>query len=179
MNSNTYYHLLGLEVDYEIDKKLLTANYRKLQRSIHPDNYANQSDRDKRLSVQKSSQINDAFQTLKDPLRRAIYQLSLLGVTLQDNATTSDAAFLMEQMESREQLEKVKTADNPDIEIEKLLQSVNQKINVEIAVLTRLFKTASESDEQSITAVKNAILKLQFHTKLRSECELIEEELTF
>ncbi|MBF0265717.1 MAG: Fe-S protein assembly co-chaperone HscB [Gammaproteobacteria bacterium] len=177
MNLNNHYQLLGLELDYQIDKKVLTENYRQLQRSVHPDNYANQSDRDKRLSVQKSSQINDAFQTIKDPLKRAIYHLSLLGITLQDNATTSDGAFLMAQMESREQLEKIKSIDNPELEIEKLLKSVNTKIDAEISSLIELFKIASETDKKIISSIKDAILKLQFHTKLRTECELLEEEL--
>ena len=84
---------------------------------------------------------------------------------------------LMEQMESREQLEKVKHSNNSELELEQLLKSVSQKINAEVEQLINLFNCATESDESSISSIKDAILKLQFHTKLRTECELIEEEL--
>ncbi|MCK5666727.1 MAG: hypothetical protein KAI17_24725, partial [Thiotrichaceae bacterium] len=62
---DNYFSLLGLPVSFVIDKNKLTSNYHDIQKSIHPDNFANATELERRLSVQKSAQINDALQTLK------------------------------------------------------------------------------------------------------------------
>jgi len=91
-----YFKLLGLPVSFDINKELLNSNYHDIQKAVHPDNFANASDLERRLSVQKAAQINDALETLKNPLRRSIYLLSLYGIELTENDTSIDPAFLME-----------------------------------------------------------------------------------
>jgi molecular chaperone HscB len=177
-----YFQLLGLPVDFEIDRDVLTNNYRDLQRQFHPDKFANSSAMEKRLSVQNSAQINDAFQTLKNPLKRAIYQLSVLGLELKDNETTMDPLFLMQQMELREQLEQIEQQSDPYSALEKMQAGVLEKFNLHIKELTSLFALAEKqndsADKEILEEIRNIILKMQFLNKLQQECDDLEEDLS-
>ena len=72
-----HFELFGLPVNFELDSASLATTYRDLQRTLHPDNFANSSERERLLSVQKSSQINDAYSILKSPIQRAEYILAI------------------------------------------------------------------------------------------------------
>ncbi|MFK5985775.1 MAG: Fe-S protein assembly co-chaperone HscB [Pseudomonadota bacterium] len=181
-NSENYFQLLGLAesssssgLNFNIDKNLLTNNFRELQRQFHPDKFAHSSDIEKRISVQNSALINDAFQTLKNPLKRAIYQLSLLGVELKDNETTMDAAFLMQQMELREKLDTIKQLPEPADDLEKMQSMVAQELKTNTQQISQLF---SSVEQQSLEEIKNTILKMQFLTKLQQQCDDLEEDLS-
>ena len=101
--SQTYFELFGLKPVFAIDLDQLKVEQRRLQASYHPDRYANESDRDKRLSVQVASWINQAYEALQDPVKRSRYLLEISGADFPDDSTTtSDTEFLMEQIELRE-----------------------------------------------------------------------------
>ena len=101
-----HFELFGLPVTFDVDVDDLASRYREMQRSVHPDRFANASDQDRRLSLQMTALINEAFQTLRDPVRRGRYLLNLRGVDLGDETDTSmNPAFLMEEMELRQQLD--------------------------------------------------------------------------
>ena len=177
-----YFQLLALPTVFEIDRNALTNNYRDLQRQFHPDKFANSSDMEKRFSVQNSAQINDAFQTLKNPLKRAIYLLSLLGLELKDNETTMDPLFLMQQMELREQLEQIEQQSDPYSALEKMQTDVLEKFNLHINELVSLFDLAEKHNDsaanESLKEIRNIILKLQFLNKLQQQCDDLEEDLS-
>jgi len=102
----TYFELFGLKPIFAIDLAQLQADQRRLQASYHPDRYVNASDRDKRLSVQVASWVNQAYETLRDPVKRSRYLLEISGADYPDDSTTtSDTGFLMEQIELREAVE--------------------------------------------------------------------------
>lgn len=97
---------LGLARDFDVDKTDLDQRYFALQRDLHPDRFATRAAREREISLQQSTSLNQAYETVKSPLRRAEYLLSLNGVTV--NAETgnrpTDPDVLMEAMESREAL---------------------------------------------------------------------------
>ena len=173
--STNHFELLGLTVNYEFDKKELTDNYRKLQAQFHPDNFSHSSDMEKRLSVQHSSQINDAYQTIKEPLRRAIYLLSLLGMELKNNETTIDSIFLMEQMELREKLDDISHQAYPLVALEVMSGEISKNINDSIKSISQLFNT--DKQHINLDEIKNTIVKMQFLYKLQQQCEDLEEDL--
>ena len=200
--ADNYFSLLGLALSFDIDKTLLNHNYHEIQKSIHPDNFATATDLERRLSVQKAAQINDALETLKNPLRRSIYLLSLYDVVLSDNDTSIDPAFLMEQMELRENLSEVDSKDDPLGELDDILDDVNSRIKQTITILAGLFekllsdqepsaddkepsaddKEPSADDKQEseghlLTEAKALALKMQFLNRLQEECLNKEEDL--
>ena len=126
-----YFELFGLDLTFDINLKLLSSAQQRLQAVYHPDRFVNASERDKRLSVQQASWINEAFETLSKPVKRARYMLELNGLELNDESeTTSDTAFLMEQIAIREEIEECRSNADPlsccDHIIEKLRSKTDQ-----------------------------------------------------
>lgn len=101
-----YFTLFGLPVRYPVDGSLLASRFQDLQRQFHPDRFASQPERERLMALQQAATINEAYQTLKHPLKRAEYMLSLHGFDLgNEQHTLRDTAFLMEQLELREELD--------------------------------------------------------------------------
>ena len=86
----THFELFDLPVSFELELQDLSQRYRELQRVVHPDNFANASDRERRLSVEKAALINEAYQVLKSPQRRAKYMLELHSVSFDDEAINTN-----------------------------------------------------------------------------------------
>ena len=76
--------------------------------AVHPDRFATRSAVEKRVAMQWSSQANEAYRILKDPMSRARYLCELAGVDLQTETNTAMSAdFLFRQMSWHEQLDEV------------------------------------------------------------------------
>lgn len=112
--TQNYFELFGEQVDYAIDLDDLHQTQRKLQSAFHPDRFVNAGEQEKRLAVQQAALVNEAYETLKDPVKRARYMLEINGVGLNDDhETTSDTEFLMEQIELREEMEQCRSCQDP------------------------------------------------------------------
>lgn len=103
---HNYFQLFGLSERFALDKLELERQYRALQATVHPDKFAHLPAADQRLAMQQSTHVNEAYQTLRQPVNRARYLLSLHGVdTAEETNTKMPLDFLMSQMEWREALE--------------------------------------------------------------------------
>ncbi len=173
--SKNYFELFGLPVGYIIDTDQLAERFRELQRVVHPDRYANASDQERRLSMQGATRINEAYQTLKDPIRRAHYLLSLHGIDSDaEKETTRDTAFLMEQLELREQLEQARHQPDPYAAINELVSDINQRITSLVGQMAVQFETATP---EQLEAAREILRKMQFLQKFRHDAEALEAEL--
>ncbi|MEO7392833.1 MAG: Fe-S protein assembly co-chaperone HscB [Ramlibacter sp.] len=114
------FELFGLTERFEQDRAAIDARWKELQREAHPDRFAAQAHAAQRVAMQWSVRINEAYQRLKDPLRRAAYLCELRGAPIDaENNTTMPADFLVEQMEWREALDEARTqADLDTLETE-------------------------------------------------------------
>ena len=97
------------------DGAQLQERWKELQRQAHPDRFAAQGAAAQRVAMQWSVRINEAYQRLKDPLKRAAYLCELHGspIRAEDN-TAMPAQFLMQQMQWREALEEAQSAADLD-----------------------------------------------------------------
>ena len=96
---------LGLDRGYDIDPDELERRFRERSRQLHPDRFARASLRERRISLERSTRLNDAYRTLKNARGRAGYLLKLLGKDPAAEARTHhDPEFLEEQLELREML---------------------------------------------------------------------------
>jgi molecular chaperone HscB len=173
--SKNHFDLFGLPVGYIVDSGALSDRYRELQRVIHPDRFANATEQERRLSVQSAAWINEAFETLKDPISRAGYLLSLHGIEMDAlNESTQDMAFLMQQMEMREELEEVRGQSDPYQAISELRGRINKQINSLVAQMAVCFETPT--DEQ-LQAAREILRKMRFLQKLHTEAERVEADL--
>ena len=107
MNLNqNHFELFGLPARFAVDGSALEARYHELQREVHPDRFATAPDAGRRVSMQLATRVNEAYQTLKSPLKRAVYILQLRGVDPEfETNTAMPPEFLMEQMSWRERIE--------------------------------------------------------------------------
>jgi molecular chaperone HscB len=171
-----YFELFNLPVSFDVDLSVLPQTYQQLQRLTHPDKFASGSEQQKLVAIQKNAQVNDAYSVLKSPLSRAEYLLSLRGIDLQhEQKTIKDTAFLMQQMEWREELAEIAEQTDPLSALESLEDEINQSIKSDLTKLKNLL----ESDH--LMAEKNAadiIRQLKFLYKMVSEIELKEDSLS-
>jgi len=104
--SDDYFRFFGLNQQFKIDLSALDLAYLTIQKEVHPDRHARGSDSEQRLAMQMATLANTAFQTLKNPVQRGLYLCQLHGVDAKlETNTAMPAAFLMKQMEWRENLD--------------------------------------------------------------------------
>jgi len=101
-----FFDLFDLPARFDLDAGQLDRVYRDLQSSVHPDRFVNAPEAERRVSMQQATHVNEAYQTLKNPVRRAAYLLAQHGIDPQfETNTAMPAEFLIEQMEWREAIE--------------------------------------------------------------------------
>ena len=98
--------LFALPQAFAVDRTALDTQWRRLQAEVHPDRFASEGASAQRLAMQWAVRVNEAYQRLKDPLRRAAYLCELRGAAVDaERNTAMPAAFLMQQMAWREALD--------------------------------------------------------------------------
>ena len=113
--TDTDFALFGVPPTFAQDRATLDARWKELQREAHPERFAAQGPAAQRLAMQWSVRINEPYQRLKDPLRRAAYLCELNGAPVDaERNTAMPPEFLMQQMAWREALDEAK--DLPALE---------------------------------------------------------------
>lgn len=170
--ARNYFELLSVPQSYTLEREELDAHYRELQRSVHPDRFATASQEDRLRSVQQAASINEAYQVLKDPLQRGRYLLELRGIKFDEQQkTTQDPVFLMQQMEFRESLADVRGENDPIQALDKLSGTIRDEHG-------RLEKQLAQMlDNDDNEAALGTTLKMQFFIRLRNEVKDLQAEL--
>ena len=160
--TQNFFTLLNLPEAFVVDLKKLDQHYQAIQKEIHPDRFASLNDETKMESVKKTAQVNDAYQTLKSPIRRAEYLLHLYGFDINDEKYTAvPQDFLLQQMEWREELE---TNTKNKEALEKLASVVAIKKKQKIDLLPTYFDKKNNLPEAiKITRELNFIEKIEQH----------------
>ncbi len=100
------FELFGVPERFAQERAVIDARWKDLQREAHPDRFSAQGAAAQRVAMQWSVRINEAYQRLKDPLKRAAYLCELRGAPIDaERNTAMPAQFLAEQMEWREALD--------------------------------------------------------------------------
>lgn len=166
-----YFELFELPVSLDIDAATLSARYRDLQRQFHPDTVASATESVKLAAMQQTTTINNAFQTLKNPLSRAEYLISLHGIDVRnEQQTVKDTGFLMEQLDWREQLDAMQKHPE-ETSITRFQIQVKQHSERYFAELK------NKLADNQIEAAADIVRKLRFIEKMREELNKLEETL--
>lgn len=161
-----FFTLLGLPKGFALDQAALDARFRELQREVHPDRFAAADDAARRASMMLATQINEGYQTLRSPLKRATYLLSLAGVDVgAESNTAMSPEFLMLQMEWREQVADARAGKDLTA-LQSLEAGVNDAIRTAYADLGQLLDTGSDNQ-----AAVEAVRQLMFLEKLHEEID--------
>ena len=143
------FDLLGLPPQQALDRAVLDLRWRQLQAEVHPDRFASDGAAAQRVAMQWAVRVNEAYQRLKDPVRRAAYLCALRGVPVDaERNTAMPAAFLVQQMEWREALD---VADSLDA-VESLGRLVTDTEREMLARLTSCLDTENDTDSDTASA---------------------------
>ncbi len=161
--NQNYFQLFEIDQSVFIDFNILEEKYLELQKEFHPDKYVNASEREKRLSIQITSYINEAYNTLKNDYLKSVYLLKIEGYELEDqNNTISDKEFLMHQMELREESEKLIINKN-------LKQCENFCMKINELKKKCLEKFRRNYEEKSYKDASDQIKKMKFYMSIEND----------
>ncbi|MBC7489669.1 MAG: Fe-S protein assembly co-chaperone HscB [Glaciimonas sp.] len=144
-----HFDLFHLSQDFSLDLSVLEQAYHEVQNQIHPDRFVNATGAEKWVAIQWAIRANEAYQTLKNPFKRAAYLCELNGVDLQAESNTAmSGSFLMQQMEWREALEDARDAKNLEA-LERLnvalrLARTKDLLQIAVTLSARDFETAAQ-----------------------------------
>ncbi|MEX0964804.1 MAG: Fe-S protein assembly co-chaperone HscB [Pseudohongiellaceae bacterium] len=167
---SNYFLQFDLSETCDLDQQSLIDEYRKQQGEVHPDRFANAEESVKLRAVQLSSYLNEAYETLKSPLRRAAYLLSLHDIDVEQvdqNDLSMD--LLLEQIQLREQLDELPKDESALADLEKLRVGVREKLDRQEVIFAEHF------DSRRLDDAKKIYHELQFLYKLLAEIDAGEE----
>jgi len=160
---DSHFDLFDLPTQFALDAAALDHAYRTVQAQVHPDRFAAAGDAQKRIAMQWATRTNEAYQTLRDPLKRARYLLTLRGIDVgAENNTAMEPAFLMQQMEWRESIEDAAAARNVDA-LDALLTELRDEERM------RFDKLGASLDSGANQAAGEAVRQLMFIERVASE----------
>ncbi len=160
--------LFGLTQQFAQDRAAIDARWKALQREAHPDKFAAQGDAAQRVAMQWSVRINEAYQRLKDPQKRAAYLCELAGHPVNAHSNTAmPPAFLMRQMEWHEALDEATNAED----VEEIASQAAQEKRELLQKCGQLLDTAHD-----YPAAVSAVRALMFIDKLTQELDQRLEE---
>ncbi|MBF0462206.1 MAG: Fe-S protein assembly co-chaperone HscB [Magnetococcales bacterium] len=175
-----FFQLFGLPPAFPVESLPLEQTYQSLQKQFHPDRFATRSATERRFSLEQVTRLNQAYQTLRDPLTRSEYLLERLGFvsTGPGQQEAQDPEFLLEVMEQREALAAVPLTSVGMTQLGRLRAQAEAQIAGEHAALARLFAecaTSAEPDRWREIARTNH--RLRYHRRFLEALDQAEEHV--
>jgi len=162
LQSNDF-ELFDVPVQFAQDSASLDARWKELQREAHPDKFVAQGAAAQRLAMQWSVRINEAYQRLKHPLKRAVYLCELHGAPIEaEKNTAMPADFLVQQMQWREAL------DDAD-ELENLEEIAAQTLSIKLEKLAKIEQLLDGAKD--FPAAAHQVRALMFIERFESEVD--------
>ena len=162
LQSNDF-ELFDVPVQFAQNSAALDARWKQLQREAHPDKFAAQGGAAQRLAMQWSVRINEAYQRLKNPLKRATYLCELQGASIEAETNTAmPTDFLMQQIEWREALDDAETLQG----IERISLQLNENVREQLSKLEQLIDV-----QKDFVAASGQVRSLMFTERFASEID--------
>jgi molecular chaperone HscB len=169
--NKNYFEIFSLQQGFDLDLDKLTAEYKKLQAQSHPDKFSDADDASRLQALQLSSMINDAFDVLKSPVKRAAYLLTLNGIDSEEhNQNHLSEALLLQQMDWREQLHSATQEEDLDT-----IDQLKQVVSLEYEHCIEEF--SGKVNAGDFSTAKPVYNKLQFIQKMLAEINRSEEKI--
>jgi molecular chaperone HscB len=171
-----HFEILGIPRGFRVDERELENRYRELSRLLHPDRHAARSAAERRLALEKMIEVNDAYRTLREPVRRAAYLLSLRGLEVgeTDGSNHLPPGFLLEVMERREAFDEARARRDRE-RVSALAEAARKERAEALDALGRAF----DRDDDREAAAQVSILRYldRFLSDVRAwEDQVFEEE---
>jgi len=176
-----YFAVLGLPAKYDVDLGAAEAAFKQLSRQVHPDRFATGDPRARRASLARTVQLNEAWRTIKDPLRRAEYMLGKAGVdagsesakTAEDtdvDATVEVApppAFLMEILELHDELIAARRGGD-DVKVAFMTADMRERLG---ACMHTIAAGLAGGSREQLGEAGRALVALRYYRRFLDEAE--------
>jgi molecular chaperone HscB len=167
--SRDYFELFGLPQRFRFDAASLERAYRKLQTEVHPDRFAAGSEQEKRIALQSSARVNEAYRSLRNPVERAQYLLSLHGIdALAETDTQLPLEFLERQLERRERAAEAVAAKDS-----RGLAAIAAEVCAEAAELDAALAQKLDA-EHAYASARTSVRELKFLAKLGADVDALQ-----
>jgi molecular chaperone HscB len=166
---------LGIAPSFDVDLTSVEQRYRDLARVLHPDRHVGGSPAERRMSLGKAVEVNEAWRLVRDPIRRAEALLKRHGMEVKEGKEPpADPAFLMEMMEQREALSEAKAkADRPGVE--RLAAEVRRREKDVLGRLSAGFGDVAASQRVPLAKLASWIGELRYYRRFLDEVSSIED----
>ena len=162
-----YFGFFGWPQKLTIDPASLEEQFHKLSWKLHPDNFVRASEEERNLSLDRSSQLNDAYRTLRDPTARIEYLLLRLGLRKEGTTKQQVPPELLEEVfELNESLDELREARSEGGDVEALSGRLKEaqnnfkeklgEVDAELAGVAREWDAALNANADDAT--RNALL---------------------
>jgi molecular chaperone HscB len=168
-SSSSYFSLLGLPEQFELDQAQIERAFLERSKETHPDRFATAPAGERLAAVQRTMELNDAYQTLRRPVRRAEYLLGRHGLTIGDNERIADHDFLMRILSLREELSEARAVGRlAEVEAKQGTMRRHRKELVEA-----LAKRFAADD---LPGAKQTLIELRYVDRYLEECDAALED---
>jgi molecular chaperone HscB len=169
-----YYELLGVPRSLNLSLDALQQRYYELSRQLHPDRFMQKPEAERQRALDMSSALNDAYRTLKDPIRRTQYLLTLEGFDIGEQRCKDVPPELLEEVfELNMALEEMRGGDDsarPQLEqAEKNFSNMLAESDQELAVLFAQYDGAQSRDV--LSQIRNLLNRRKYILNLVSEVQ--------
>ncbi len=171
--SRDFFEVLGAPRQYHQPIAELEQRYLALSKQLHPDRFAKAAPRERLAAVQKTTELNDAWRVLRDPVKRAEYLLKLEGLDVGDEKSQSvkvAPSLLMEMMELNEQLAEAKVAGD-GARVTALGHEVEVARAAALAAVDAGLAKYDAGDKSALPAVAQALVGMRYHARLGEQIE--------
>lgn len=166
-----YFELFDLPVSFSLDARRLAERYRALQAATRPDRFGASPDIAHAVPLRASTQVSEAYRTLKDPQERARYLLALhTGEPGTESAPSPDASFLVEQMDLRQSLSEAQSSPNPRSALASILTQLAEQ---SLALDKELECLFAEPSSENLETAREILRKLQFLDLCRRDADAL------
>jgi molecular chaperone HscB len=190
-----FFAVLGVPRRYQQDLAQAETRFRELSRQVHPDRFARADPQARRASLQRTVQLNEAWKTVRDPVRRAEYLLGLAGTHIGDEARTGGAvgpgpapgqgkgkvlvppALLAEVLELREELADAR-AEGDDVRVQGMAAAVRDRVAAALSRVAGELERAERVEAeraQALAAAAGDLIAIRYFRRFLEEVDVHDE----
>jgi molecular chaperone HscB len=151
-----HFSLFGLPRKLWIDMSTLEQKFLQLSWKLHPDNFVNASAEEQELSLKRSSELNDAYRALRDPVARVEYLLEIEGTRKEGEQKQQAPPELLEEVfelnESLDELREAKSGGGDLAALKSKLESAQQNFQGKLREVDSQLQTAARQWDAAIDA---------------------------
>jgi len=169
--------MLGIERKFDIDVAAVEKTHRELSRALHPDRFSGAGASERRMALSRAVEVNEAWRTVRDPIKRAEALFALAGVPVgEDREPKPSPTLLMDMLEQRESLSEAKEKHDASA-VRTLAESIAARAGEVERALAAGFASDGARTEAGVLPLLPKLGELRFYRRFLEEVSAIEEEL--